>query len=142
MGAMDRDWYHERRDGAGKLRRSPSGRVPQWALDDAVGVASDPHPWRAPATHSRRRRRAGLRESRRRATRTRSSTTAIGVVLLLALLSRALARVGARRRGRAADRRLRNSIDAVAREEIVLPVERVLERHGATRLALSRAATV
>lgn len=86
MGAMDRDWYHERRDGAGKLRRSPSGRVPQWALDDAVGVASDPHPWRAPATHSRRRRRAGLRGSRRRASRTRSSTTAIGVVLLVALL--------------------------------------------------------
>jgi hypothetical protein len=40
------------------------------------------------------------------------------------------------------DARLRASIDEVAQAEIVQPVERVLERHAATRLALSRAADV
>jgi GTP-binding protein EngB required for normal cell division len=62
--------------------------------------------------------------------------------LLLALVSRWLARIGGRRRGRVMDGRLRASIDGVARAEIVEPVERVLERHAATRLALSRAADV
>jgi hypothetical protein len=62
--------------------------------------------------------------------------------LLLALVSRWLARVGARRRGRVMDGRLRASIDEVAQSEIVQPVERVLERHAATRVALQRAADV
>jgi hypothetical protein len=62
--------------------------------------------------------------------------------LLLALVSRWLARVGARRRGRVMDARLRASIADVASSEIVQPVERVLERHAATRVALSRAAAV
>ncbi len=50
--------------------------------------------------------------------------------LFLALVSRWLARIGARRRGRVMDKRLRASIDAVAEAEIVVPVELVLERHG------------
>ncbi len=62
--------------------------------------------------------------------------------LFLALVSRWLARIGARRRGRVMDKRLRASIDAVAEAEIVVPVELVLERHGATRVALTRAADV
>jgi GTP-binding protein EngB required for normal cell division len=62
--------------------------------------------------------------------------------LLLALVSRWLARVGARRRGRVMDGRLRTSIQGVAQSEIVQPVERVLERHAATRVALQRAADV
>ena len=62
--------------------------------------------------------------------------------LFLALVSRWLARIGARRRGRVMDRRLRASIDAVAEAEIIVPVELVLERHGATRVALTRAADV
>ncbi len=62
--------------------------------------------------------------------------------LLLAGLARALARVGARRRGRVMDKRLRASIDGVARESIVSPVERVLDRHAATRVALTQAADV
>ena len=68
----------------------------------------------------------------------------VGVLagLLLALLSRWFARIGARRRGQLMDRRLRASIDTVAQERIVLPVERVLERHAATRTALERAAAV
>ncbi len=62
--------------------------------------------------------------------------------VLLAGISRWLAGIGARRRGRVMDRRLRDSIEVVAGERIVQPVERVLERHGATREALSRAAAV
>ena len=46
------------------------------------------------------------------------------------------------RRGRVMDARLRASIDEVAGAEIVQPVERVLERHAATRVALRRAADV
>lgn len=62
--------------------------------------------------------------------------------LLLALIARWLARVGSRRRARTIDKRLRESIDGVARQEIVRSVERVLERHAATRVALSRAAGI
>jgi GTP-binding protein EngB required for normal cell division len=62
--------------------------------------------------------------------------------VLLALLSRWVARIGARRRARVMDQRLKASIERVARERIVLPVERVLERHAATRTALRRAADV
>ena len=60
--------------------------------------------------------------------------------VLLALVSAWLARIGARRRGRAVDGRLRASIAAVAEEEILAPVHRVLDRHAATRAALERAA--
>jgi hypothetical protein len=66
----------------------------------------------------------------------------IAAGLLLALIARWLARVGSRRRARVIDKRLRESIDGVAREEIVRAVERVLERHAATRVALSRAAGI
>ena len=62
--------------------------------------------------------------------------------VLLALLSRWVARIGARRRARVMYQRLKASIERVARERIVLPVERVLERHAATRTALRRAADV
>ncbi len=62
--------------------------------------------------------------------------------VLLAAISRWLAAIGARRRGRVMDARLRAAIEVVAQEHIVQPVERVLERHGATRGALARAAGV
>ena len=60
--------------------------------------------------------------------------------VLLALVAAWLARIGARRRGRAADARLRQSIAVVADEQVLAPVQRVLERHAATRTALERAA--
>ncbi|MHA7239630.1 matrixin family metalloprotease [Arthrobacter sp. TMS1-12-1] len=68
---MDREWYHEGRDARLEaVRRSPSGRIPQWSLDDALGTPSAPPPWRAapvygpPRKHSspgrrRRKRRFG-----------------------------------------------------------------------------------
>lgn len=52
MGVMDREWFHEGRDERMKAaQRSPSGRVPRWALDDALGAPSDPSPWRAAPTY-------------------------------------------------------------------------------------------
>ncbi len=61
--------------------------------------------------------------------------------VLLALVAAWLARIGARRRGGAADARLRGSIAVVADEQVLAPVQRVLDRHAATRTALERAAS-
>ncbi|MFW5471973.1 YfjP family GTPase [Knoellia sp. CPCC 206450] len=62
--------------------------------------------------------------------------------LLLALVSRFLAGIGARRRARVIDGRLRESISTVADERILAPVTAVLERHRATREHLETAAKV
>jgi hypothetical protein len=58
----------------------------------------------------------------------------------LSLLSRPLARVGARRRRAVIARRLRDSVEAVAQELIVAPVQAVLDRHRTTREHLDAAA--
>lgn len=65
-----------------------------------------------------------------------------GLVLgvLLALVSSWLAGIGARRRGRVMDERLRASVAGVADDELLAPVQRVLDRHAAVREALRRAA--
>ncbi|NHI19849.1 ABC transporter [Phycicoccus endophyticus] len=67
-----------------------------------------------------------------------------GLVLgpLLAALAAWLARLGARRRGRVMEGRLRAAIETVADREIVGPVQRVLDRHTATREALRSAAEI
>ena len=59
--------------------------------------------------------------------------------LLLAVLARWLALMGARRRRSAVASRLRKSIAAVTDARIVAPVSAVLERHRATREQLDRA---
>lgn len=59
--------------------------------------------------------------------------------LLLAVLGRALARVGARRRRRLVARRLRESVAGVARGHIVGPVRDVLADHRRSREALDSA---
>jgi len=67
-----------------------------------------------------------------------------GVVagLLLALVSRFLAGIGARRRGAVINGRLRDSISSVADERILAPVTDILERHRETRQHLEAAAKV
>lgn len=60
--------------------------------------------------------------------------------LVLALLARALARVGARRRRQAIQGRLVSSVAEVAREHVSTPVTAVLERHKQTRQQLQAAA--
>ncbi|WP_035939979.1 YfjP family GTPase [Knoellia aerolata] len=62
--------------------------------------------------------------------------------LLLALVSRFLAGIGARRRGVVVDKRLRSSIAEVAQERILAPVTAVLDRHAQTRAHLDAAAKV
>ena len=59
--------------------------------------------------------------------------------LLLAVVARACARVGGRRRAALINRRLRDSVTRVAEERIVEPVREVLRRHAATRENLDRA---
>jgi hypothetical protein len=61
------------------------------------------------------------------------------VGVLLALLARALARVGARRRGAVVRRRLTDAVSGVAHERIVAPVRAVLGRHAETRSHLDTA---
>lgn len=53
------------------VRRSPSGRIPQWAIDEALGKLQEPVPWRSDAsvTEGRRRKFRGPRRGGRRATR-------------------------------------------------------------------------
>jgi hypothetical protein len=62
--------------------------------------------------------------------------------LVLALVSRFLAGIGARRRGAVVDRRLRESISTVADERILAPVTAILQRHRETREHLAAAAKV
>jgi GTP-binding protein EngB required for normal cell division len=62
--------------------------------------------------------------------------------LLLAGLSRWWARVGARRRARAVEKRLHGAITEVADAHVVAPVSEVLDRHRQTREHLERAAAV
>lgn len=62
--------------------------------------------------------------------------------LFLALLARALARIGARRRARAVEKRLRTAISEVAQTQILTPVAEVLDRHRRTREALAAARSV
>jgi GTP-binding protein EngB required for normal cell division len=61
------------------------------------------------------------------------------VGLLVALLSRWVATVGARRRHRRAEARLREGVAAVAERYLLTPIEAELERYAQARAALARA---
>jgi hypothetical protein len=62
--------------GAGSIPSSPTGRVPQWVLDEAAGLRVEPVPWRTPVPPPPPRRRRG-----------RSLLRALLVVPLVVLLS-------------------------------------------------------
>ncbi|WP_255491802.1 GTPase [Actinotalea sp. JY-7876] len=62
------------------------------------------------------------------------------VGLLLALLSRVAAGIGARRRARRATAHLRAAVEQVAQTHVVAPVQEVLDRHDACARAAARAA--
>jgi hypothetical protein len=47
-------------DPGARLPASPSGRTPQWVVDEALGLPVAAVPWRAPGPPPRRRRGAGL----------------------------------------------------------------------------------
>lgn len=61
---MDQHPAEDGGPGTGPLPSSPTGRVPQWVLDEAAGIRVDPVPWRTPLPPPpprRRRRRSVLR---------------------------------------------------------------------------------
>ena len=64
--------------GAGPVPTSPTGRVPQWALDEAAGVRVEPMPWRSPGPPPRSARR-------RRGRTLLRGLLVVPVVLLLSL---------------------------------------------------------
>lgn len=73
-----------------RIRRSPSGRIPQWAIDEAQGELQAPDPWRgAPVTRiTKRRRFGGKRRSfgGERTVRARKGKPRVALVLGIALL--------------------------------------------------------
>jgi len=69
------------------LRRSPSGRIPQWAIDEALGKLQDPEPWRsapAPRAPVKRRGYLGTQPARTRKWRVRFATV-LGIALVVGL---------------------------------------------------------
>lgn len=68
------------------VRKSPSGRIPQWAIDEALGKLQDPEPWRAAPAPLRVKRRGFRRTKPGRARRWNSrSATVLGLTLLVGL---------------------------------------------------------
>ena len=65
----------------------------------------------------------------------------VGLGLLLAAFGRLAVRGGAKARRRRAESRLRASIEKVADELMLRPVEAELDRHARARVALDRART-
>lgn len=74
------------------VRRSPSGRIPQWAIDEAYGRAEAPSPWRsAEAGQGRRKKfrsragKEGFRSKRTAPLGTIRLRTVLGIALVVCL---------------------------------------------------------
>lgn len=68
------------------VRRSPSGRIPQWAIDEALGKLQDPEPWRASPTPAAVKSRRYRRTKPGRTFRWKSgSATALALALVVGL---------------------------------------------------------
>ena len=69
------------------VRRSPSGRIPQWAIDEALGNAEAPAPWRSPepARPGGRKSRRRPRKVRRLPGRSVSFRTTLGIAVVVCL---------------------------------------------------------
>jgi len=65
------------------IRRSPSGRIPQWAIDEAFGKTEAASPWRAPEPSHRGRKKFRGRPARSR--RSVGWRTVLGVALVACL---------------------------------------------------------
>lgn len=65
------------------VRRSPSGRIPQWAIDEALGRLQESEPWRAAPTPTAGRGRGYPRMKQGRPGKWRSTSA---IVLVLALI--------------------------------------------------------
>ena len=83
-------------DGIPGVRRSPSGRIPQWAIDEALGKLQEPEPWRSPplTPAGRNRRQRRFRKGRSRTWRPKSAlTVAVGVIVGLYLAGTLVSRL-------------------------------------------------
>lgn len=69
------------------IRRSPSGRIPQWAIDEARGKQPAPDPWRsAPVSQMTARRTGNARKRPVRARKwKRRAATVLGLALVVVL---------------------------------------------------------
>ncbi|HKU03022.1 MAG TPA: peptidase, partial [Arthrobacter sp.] len=68
------------------VRRSPSGRIPQWAIDEAFGKTEAASPWRAPEpSHRGRKKFRGRPGPRRWSKRTVRFRTVLGIALVACL---------------------------------------------------------
>ena len=72
-------------DGLPRIRRSPSGRVPQWAIDEALGKSPAPDPWRRPPVSQISARRTAKRKKIRVRTWKKRSATVLGIALVVGL---------------------------------------------------------
>lgn len=70
------------------VRRSPSGRVPQWAIDEALGKLQEPAPWRtdSSAAGTRRTKKIGMPHRNGASGAQRGKRKSIPVVLGVALV--------------------------------------------------------
>ncbi|WP_255769115.1 peptidase [Pseudarthrobacter sulfonivorans] len=72
-------------DGLPRIRRSPSGRTPQWAIDEALGKLQDPDPWRSPpVSQVSARKTIGRKNVSGRKWRRRAATV-LGIALVVGL---------------------------------------------------------
>ena len=68
------------------VRRSPSGRIPQWAIDEAFGKLQDPGPWRTRPVPSGAKKRGYPRTRRRRTGKWGLRwATGLGIALIVGL---------------------------------------------------------
>jgi hypothetical protein len=84
------DHFRMANDGRpGIVRRSASGRIPQWAIDEALGKMEDPAPWRPTPVPGKRTKRAAFRARAKRPAGARRwgkrSSTVLGVALVVGL---------------------------------------------------------
>lgn len=71
------------------VRRSPSGRIPQWAIDEALGKLQEPAAWRTDPSAGRTGRKKKIGRPRRNGASVaqRGKTKSIPVVLGIALVA-------------------------------------------------------
>jgi hypothetical protein len=72
-------------DGLPRIRRSPSGRVPQWAIDEALGKSEGADPWRAPPVSQISARRTANRKKIRGRRWSKRTATVLGIALVVGL---------------------------------------------------------
>lgn len=80
--------------GVPNVRRSPSGRIPQWAIDEAFGHLQEPDPWRAAPAPAKRRGSRPLKPRRVHGWNSKRATfVALAVLIGLSLAGSLVSRL-------------------------------------------------